>query len=257
MTLHPEPTSQRSATPPSKLANRLQRVREQERAHLARELHDELGAILLAAKLDIACLRARLGATAPEIDQRLAHLSEMLNSGLALKTKVVEGLYPSTLASLGLAASLELLAREFGQNAGIPIDLSLEEVSLDTSTQLVAYRLVQECLTNVGKYAEARHARIVLVGSQRNVMVAVVDDGVGFDAARAERSHHGLAGMRRRVEMTGGRLTVTSIPGKGTRVAAVIPKTGGEAPEQGVDADDRAPGRAEIGVRGPVAQRCC
>src|SRR4030095_5845431 len=147
----------------TEFATYLQRIREQERAHLARELHDELGAILTAAKFDVACLRTRLAATSPEISCRLAHLGEILNEGIALTRRIVEGLCPSSLANLGLTASLEILARDFGLTSGIEVTSELEAVKLDDWTQLAVYRLVQESLTNIAKYAGATKAQIVLV----------------------------------------------------------------------------------------------
>jgi hypothetical protein len=93
-------------------------VREEERGHLARELHDELGALLTAAKLDVARLKSRLGDQPPEVGQRLQHLTETLNSGIALKRRIIEDLRPSSLSNLGLTASLEILAREFSERSG-------------------------------------------------------------------------------------------------------------------------------------------
>lgn len=205
------------------LATYLQRAREQERAHLARELHDELGALLIAAKLDVACLKVKLGSVSPEIVRRLGHLVEILNGGIALKNRIVEGLCPSTLAHLGLVASLESLARDFGLTSGIEIRSDLEAVMLDEWAQLAVYRLVQECLTNVAKYAGATKAQIVLANRQRDVMVVVRDNGMGFDVEHVSDTRHGLRGIQHRVEACGGRLSVTSAPGKGTRVEAMLP----------------------------------
>lgn len=210
----------------AELATHLQQVREEERGHLARELHDELGALLTAAKLDVARLKSRLGTqSSPEIAQRLQHLTETLNSGIALKRRIIEDLRPSSLANLGLIASLEILAREFSERSGIEVAASLEQVELDEDRQLTVYRLVQESLTNVGKYAQAKQVDISLRSYTNHIEVEIRDDGQGFDAARVRPSTHGLAGMRHRVEAAGGRLTVASKPGAGTRITAVLPKT--------------------------------
>lgn len=208
----------------AELATHLQQVREQERGHLARELHDELGALLTAAKLDVARLKSRVSHTSPEVAQRLQHLTDTLNSGIALKRQIIEDLRPSSLANLGLAASLEILAREFSEQTGVDVIASVETVRLDESGQLTVYRLVQESLTNVAKYAQARHVEISVHGYTGVVEVCVQDDGLGFEPAAVRPSTHGLAGMRHRVEAAGGRLTVTSAPGAGTRVLAVIPQ---------------------------------
>jgi signal transduction histidine kinase len=208
----------------AELATHLQQVREQERGHLARELHDELGALLTAAKLDVARLKSRLGTPAPEIGQRLQHLTDTLNSGIALKRRIIEDLRPSSLSNLGLTASLEILAREFSEHSGIEVATSLEPVELDESRQLTVYRLVQESLTNVAKYAEADQAEISVRSYGSHVEVDVKDNGKGFDVANVKPSTHGLAGMRHRVEAAGGRLSVVSGPGTGTRVSAVLPQ---------------------------------
>jgi signal transduction histidine kinase len=204
------------------LATHLQQVRESERGFLARELHDELGSLLTAAKLDVARLKSRLS-EAPDATQRLQHLNELLNSGIALKRRIIEDLRPSSLSNLGLVASLEILGREFAEQSGMEIEMVLEPVDLDEDNQLTAYRMVQESLTNIGKYAQATEASIVMKNYGNHVVVEVVDNGKGFDTQRARPSTHGLAGMRHRVEAAKGKLSVASTPGKGTHLSAILP----------------------------------
>jgi signal transduction histidine kinase len=206
----------------AELATHLQDVRETERGYLARELHDELGSLLTAAKLDVARLKSRL-ADAPDAIQRLQHLTELLNSGIALKRRIIEDLRPSSLSNLGLVASLEILGREFAERSGLQIEMALEPVSMDESRQLTIYRMVQESLTNIGKYAEASEATIVMKNYENHVVVEVADNGKGFDTQRMRPSTHGLAGMRHRVEAARGKLTVASTPGQGTRLSAMLP----------------------------------
>ncbi len=214
----------------AQLATHLQQVREEERGHLARELHDELGALLTAAKLDVARLKSRMAGQPPEVTERLQHLTESLNSGIALKRRIIEDLRPSSLANLGLTSALEILAREFSERSGVEVATSLEQVELDEPAQLTVYRIVQESLTNVGKYAEARQVDVSVRDYNNHIEVEVRDDGKGFDAARARPSTHGLAGMRHRVEAAGGRLAIESRPGQGTRIFAVLPKAAALAP---------------------------
>ena len=209
----------------SELANHLEQVREDERGHLARELHDELGSLLTAAKLDVARLKSKIDVNTPEITERLKHLIEMLNSGIALKRRIVENLRPSSLAHLGLRAALEILASEYGNSANMHIETNLEAVELPETTQLTVYRMVQESLTNISKYARAKKVLITVHDYPTHVEVQIRDDGVGFHLESIARTAHGLVGMRHRVEAAGGRLTVTSAPGEGTLVAAVLPKT--------------------------------
>ena len=207
----------------TELANHLQQVREDERGHLARELHDELGALLTAAKLDVARLKSKVDAQAPEIAERLKHLTETLNSGIALKRRIIEDLRPSSLFNLGLTASLEILAREFEQRSSVEVDLNLEAVDLPEPVQLTVYRMVQESLTNIGKYANASKVLVAVHNYPTHVTVQIRDNGEGFDTSKVHTSAHGLMGMRHRVEAAGGRLTVTSEPGEGTLVSAVLP----------------------------------
>lgn len=206
------------------LATHLQNVREDERGHLARELHDELGALLTAAKLDVARLKSRLGPTEPEAIERLTHLTTTLNSGIALKRRIIEDLRPSSLSHLGLVASLEILAREFEAGADLSITTDLEHVDLGGSTQLTVYRLVQESLTNIGKYAQATQIVISLRSVDSYVKAEVHDNGNGFDSTAVGPGSHGLSGMRHRVEAAGGRLTVTTKPQAGTKITATLPK---------------------------------
>src|SRR5262249_31604597 len=154
---------------------------------LARELHDELGALLTAAKLDVARLKSRL-ADSPDATQRLQHLTELLNSGIALKRRIIEDLRPSSLSNLGLVASLEILGREFAERSGMQIEMVLEPVVLDEARQLTIYRMIQEGLTNIGKYAEAQEATIVLKNYENHVIVEVSDNGRGFDTQHARPS---------------------------------------------------------------------
>ncbi len=207
----------------SELAHHLQQVREEERAHLARELHDELGALLTAAKLDVARLRPRIDLSSPESAERLDHLTDSLNSGIALKRRIIEDLRPSSLSNLGLTTTLEILTREFAERSGIRVDTHLASVQLSESAQLTVYRLVQEALTNIHKHAHARHVVVSLGSSAHQVTVQVRDDGMGFLVDQVPSDAHGLLGMRHRVEIAGGRLAVTSKPGEGALVSAVLP----------------------------------
>lgn len=208
----------------SELASHLQQVREDERGFLARELHDELGALLTSAKLDVARLKSKIDHQAPDIAERLKHLNETLNSGIALKRRIIEDLRPSSLSNLGLTAALEILTREHAEGTGIEVETNLEAVELTEATQLTVYRLVQEALTNISKYAKAKKVLVTVHGYPTHAAVQVRDDGAGFDPAGVGPTSHGLAGMRHRVEAAGGRLTITSSADSGTLISAVLPK---------------------------------
>jgi signal transduction histidine kinase len=209
------------------LAQYLQTVREDEKGRLARELHDELGALLTAAKLDVARLRSRLVATdgAAELRERLDHLSAALNDGIALKRRIIEDLRPSSLAHLGLVPALEALLDDARTRLQLPISARLEDFSLASPADLTVYRFVQEALTNAAKYAQARSVQVNMGLEDDTVRVEVIDDGVGFDPAAARSGHHGLTGLRYRVEALGGRMLVASTRGGGTRLLAELPRS--------------------------------
>lgn len=209
----------------AQLATHLQNVREDERGDLARALHDELGSLLTAAKLDVARLKARLTVNVPDAAERFEHLASTLNGVIVMTRRIVEDLRPSSLSHLGLTASLEILAREFADHNGLQITTDLETVELGGSAQLTIYRLVQESLTNIGKYAQAQQVDISMHNFEGYITVEVKDNGKGFKLGNVSPSSHGLAGMRHRVEAAGGRLTVASAEGQGSLISAVIPKS--------------------------------
>jgi signal transduction histidine kinase len=208
----------------TELTRHLLTAREDERNRLARNLHDELGALLTSAKLDAARIKSRLGGTAPEALERLAHLVDTLNSSIALGRRIIEDLRPSTLSNLGLVATLEILAREFAESSGVQVHCTLHATDLEPSVDIVIYRLVQEAFTNIGKYAKAGHVWLSLGERGAQVEVSIRDDGVGFDTGAQPHSTYGLVGMRFRVEAEGGQLAVVSAPGQGTQIRVVLPR---------------------------------
>jgi signal transduction histidine kinase len=208
----------------TELARHLQSVREDERSRLARELHDELGGLLTAAKLDVARVKSRLKGAPPEIFERIGHLSSSLDAGIALKRRIIEDLQPSTLSNLGLTAALEVLCGEFSKRLEVKVSMSLDEVDLADDVRLTAYRVVQEGLTNVAKYARATQVSVKLVDGDTAAILSVHDNGAGFDTARVPLVSRGLAGMRFRVVSHGGRFDVVSQPGGGTTIEVRLPQ---------------------------------
>ena len=206
----------------TKLASHLQTVREDERSHLSRELHDELGGLLTAAKLDLARLRSRLMQAGPEVAERVEHLKATLDAVIALKRRIIEDLRPSSLDNLGLRAALEILCTEWSARNELKIKLDLQELSLSPERALAAYRLVQEALTNITKYAQARQVFVAMRAEAGAAQLTVRDDGKGFTADQ-HTAGHGLAGMRFRIATCGGSLTVESAPGQGSTIRARLP----------------------------------
>jgi len=214
----------------TELARHLQSVREDERGRLARELHDELGGLLTAAKLDVARIKSRLKAEPPETLERIGHLASSLDAGIALKRRIIEDLQPSLLTNLGLTAALEVLCSEFAHRLDVAMETSFDEVELADDVRLTAYRVVQEALTNAAKYAKARRVGVRLREDAAMAVIHIVDDGVGFDTARVPQVARGLAGMRFRVVSHGGRFDVASHPGRGTTIEVRLPQRPPPAP---------------------------
>lgn len=212
----------------TELARHLQTAREDEKSRLARELHDELGALLTAVKLDAARLKRVMGAPSPEALARLEHLNQTVNQGIELKRRIIEDLRPSSLSNLGLVSALEILLREHAERSELRVESDLHPVNLGESGEITVYRLVQEALTNTAKHAAAGRIHVCLQPAERQgvlgAQVRVADDGKGFDPAVRPGSAHGLMGMRYRVEAEGGAMQVRSQSlGGGTVIDAWIP----------------------------------
>ncbi len=204
------------------LAGHLVSTREDERGRLARELHDELGGLFTAMKLELARLR-RVPGLPPSALERMSGIEQRLNEGIAVKRRIIENLRPSSLDQLGLASALEVLCQDVASSLGIPVHTDMETVSLDKDCELTVFRLVQESLTNISKYAQARQVTVQLEPKGNWVRVSVLDDGCGFHTHAVPARHHGLIGMRVRVESHEGRLSIKSRPGQGTHIVAELP----------------------------------
>lgn len=240
-----------SADAIAELASHLQRTRETERAALARELHDELGAILTAARLDTAWLLAQPACGDPAIAQRLQALQRLLAQGIGLKRQIVEDLHPTVLTHLGLVPALEQLLAAHRERFSGRIDVRIEPtVELSGDAALALYRIVQESLTNILKYARAGRVRVALCRVRGRVELTVEDDGQGFDPAAVGSGRHGLAGMRHRMLAVRGRLQIASAPGAGTEIRASLP-----APSVHICASGEAPAPATTRRRVTAAGR--
>lgn len=220
------------------LATYLTDVRETEKLDLAREMHDELGALLTAAKLDADWIERTLPPEARSlITQRMARLRQNLIEGITLKRRITNNLRPALLYDLGLIEALKALVEEFRQGEEV-IEITTElpetEPELSDDLALSLFRIVQEGLTNIRKYARARHVRVSLRITPADIELSIEDDGVGFDLDSPQIARHGLAGIKHRVFTHGGKLDIRTAPGKGVRLQAVLParneqRTSGQA----------------------------
>lgn len=207
------------------LSEFLQTQAESERARLARELHDELSGILTPARMDVNWLEGRCGSD-PEAARRLARLSELLDSGIDVKRRIIEHLRPSSLDHLGLAPSVKWHVEETCRDAGLACQARFKGTveRLSPEVEIAVYRVVQEAMTNIVRHARASRVEFCMERIREGVVVAVSDDGVGMaDVAAAMRSAYGMGSMKQRVSAVGGKLDVMSSPAHGTRVRAFVP----------------------------------
>ncbi len=205
------------------LANQLQTIQESEREHLARELHDEMGALMTAAKLDVARLRAMLQPLTPAVAERIEHLVSSLNAGIALKRRITEDLRPSALSDLGLAPAVEFLVKDFAQRTEIDTTIQLDPIDVPQDVGLTIYRTVQESLTNISRYARATKVDVSLTDRGSTFELKIKDNGIGFDVDKRLNASRGLAGIRHRVQAARGRLVISAAPGAGCSISATFP----------------------------------
>jgi signal transduction histidine kinase len=214
----------------SELSQHLIRVSEEEKAKLARELHDTLGSNLTAINMDLNWIQRRQPDAPREVRERLQRVLQMLADTVELKHEVIEGLRPSHLDNLGLAFAMRSHCREFTRRTGLPCDIEVHEDfdDLDPSWSIAFYRIAQEALTNITKHAQASHVRISLAREPDGVRLRIADDGVGLtDEALAKPKSHGVVGMRERVREMGGTFAIRRpASGRGTVVEAFIPNPG-------------------------------
>lgn len=208
----------------TELAAYLYRVREEERRALARELHDELGSLLTAAKLDLGFIKSKCVAANPALLDKCTRLAAMLDEAMALKRRIIDHLRPSTLDMLGLSAATRELVDNFAASSQINVRSEIDpDIDTRNDDALAVYRILQEALTNVGRHAEAGEVDVKLVRSGDVLHARVIDNGKGFLSSSNAAGIHGLDEIRERARGLGGKVAVDSHPGSGTTVDVWIP----------------------------------
>src|SRR5882672_200671 len=200
-------------------------VREGERAHIAREIHDEMGQALTALKMDLSVIGLESAKKAPRVAAQVQDLKQRVDGLIQTVRDVATALRPAAL-DLGILAGVEWLVDEFQRRNGITCSVKVEnsEVDLPEDRAIVLFRILQESLTNIARHAGARNVEILLRRDATHVRLDVKDDGKGFEPeAAGKRKTFGLLGMRERVIMLHGSLSITSVPGEGTQVSVSIP----------------------------------
>jgi PAS domain S-box-containing protein len=199
----------------------------EERAHLARELHDSVTQALFSMTLLSRSIELLLDRDPSQVPGKLASLRELQRDALAEMRALIFELRPGNVEEHGLAAALRTHSASLSGRIGLPVVVEADlpdRPSIEVEETL--YRIAQEALHNVVKHAGAREVRVAVGRVADGVRLTVVDDGRGFDPGAVPDGHLGLAGMRSRAERLGGRLLVEASPGRGTRVEVVVPDAG-------------------------------
>ena len=210
------------------LSTHLQNVAEREKASLARELHDELGGLLVGARMDISWAEQHLAKNDPAMKQRLSRVQQNLAAGVDLKRRIIEELRPTLLDNVGLFAALRWQMKETCGAAGITCIESYpdEEPQFKSEASIALFRIAQEAFSNILKHSGAKTADISLGMDDETLLMRIADDGVGIPAGRfTSIASHGLASMRHRVRALGGRLDLRSPASGGTVLVVQIPIT--------------------------------
>jgi signal transduction histidine kinase len=211
------------------LLQRLLVAQEEERRRIARDLHDHAGQMMTALIIQLAQLATQAESDSNPLAAQLRRLHDLAQQGLDELRKLVHELRPAILDDLGLAPAVRWYAEAYVRPAGLEVhvDTSGLDSRLPPDVETVAFRIVQEALTNVLRHARAKRVDVRL-DRRGDVLLAMVrDDGVGFDPEQPDRRTLGLAGMRERAELVGGTVQVLSVPGVGTTVLARIPVDSG------------------------------
>ncbi len=213
------------------LAARLQSIREEERTRVAREIHDQLGQALTAIKLDVSSLVSELATGQRKESNRVPSILKLVDETIQTVRRIATELRPGMLDDLGLVATIEWAGEEFEARTGTKCFLELppDDIVLDQVKATAIFRIFQETLTNIARHAGANEVKARLAAEDGNVTLEVRDNGRGI---REERLHKGVSlgilGMRERVALLGGDLTITSSPGNGTSVLVRIPRSPGD-----------------------------
>ena len=210
----------------TELLNYVQTVREEEKSHLARDIHDELGGILVGAKMDVAWAADHLKSREPAIAAKLARALTMLDEGVEIKRRVIEDLRPTLLDNLGLSAALDWQVRQTCERAGLKCVLELGDIDADLPPEMTiaVYRIVQEAMTNIVKYAKARNVTVKMTRTANGVTLVLTDDGIGLPAgAETNRLSHGISGMRQRIRALNGDFRIRGAPRQGTTIEVRLP----------------------------------
>jgi two-component system, NarL family, sensor histidine kinase UhpB len=209
------------------LSAHIQDVREQERLALSREVHDDMGSMLTAIKMDLAWMGKRINSNEPVLTAKLTDIENLVTKCAAAASNIARNLRPSALDSFGIVAAIEVEANEFEKRTGIPcvLDTVDEGVAVPPNISITLFRIFQEALNNIMKHAQASKVKVLIHNRTNSVNLTVSDNGRGLNESdRLKPRSFGLRGVQERVARFAGEVRITSKPGKGTTIAVSIPQ---------------------------------
>jgi two-component system sensor histidine kinase UhpB len=209
-----------------KLTEHLQNIREEEKAQMAREIHDELGQQLAVLKMDISWINKKIGIQDESVKTRMKNLLVMLDETVKSVRRISSELRPGLLDDLGLIAAIEWQLTEFKKRFEIKTHFKPDhtEIKLPESMKTALFRIFQESLVNVARHSKAKKVIVSLSRQNGLIVLSVVDNGVGFDKQNTiGKKALGILSMQERISMIGGTYEISGEPGKGTRVVVTIP----------------------------------
>lgn len=208
------------------LSSHIENIKEQERIRIAREIHDEIGVLLTALKMDLSWLRNRLPADNAALLEKAHDMADLLDTAGKSANTLVHSLRPAFLDCFGIVAAIEIEAREFTKRTGIPCKITKSQdcIAVSAEQSITLFRVFQETMNNIMKHAEAHQVQVQISASPQGVELVVADDGKGFDeSARNKPRSFGLRGIQERIGHLGGRARISSTPGVGTTIAVLLP----------------------------------
>jgi len=213
------------------LAVQTEAARESERKHIAREVHDELGQVLTALRMDLSFLGKQNFADAAALQQKADAMKALVDRAIQGVRNVASSLRPAAM-DMGLVSAIEWVCSEFAVRTGIVCELhaAQDQVDLNEGRGVVLFRILQESLTNITRYAQASRVDVSLGLRYGKLWLEVRDNGQGFDPAAArQKKSYGLLGMQERAIALGGEVEIDSTPGQGSRISVTIPLEAGSA----------------------------
>ncbi|MEO8847170.1 MAG: CHASE3 domain-containing protein [Casimicrobiaceae bacterium] len=210
----------------TELSTYLQGVREDEKSRLSRDIHDELGGILVSAKMDVSNVAQSIAASDPVSAKRLDRALAALDEGVTIKRRIIEELRPTLLDNLGLVPAIDWQVHEVCDRSELKCELNLADDASDVppAVGIAMFRILQEALTNIVKYAGAKTVSVDLMRDDEGLSMIIGDDGIGLpERASSDSLSHGIAGMRQRVRALAGEFAIRGEPRRGTQIEVWVP----------------------------------